>query len=451
MEETLIKDGYLVSEHGVRQGDLLISGETISACGAGLTASKQARRIDARGMLVFPGLVDSHVHFFAPCGGGYTADDFVSGSLCAVSGGVTTIVDYAFPREGRTLPEALELRKKEAAGYSHADFTFHAEVMGWSAYTLEDLYELRARGINSLKMYTTYGKDRLFYDEAEVLMANAKKAGLVVTVHAEDDEICQRAKDRLEERGQTGCCRHAESRPAEAESTAVRRLLQAAKKTGARVHIAHVSAGSTLREIDRARQDGVLVTCETCPHYLLLTDDRYALSDGAAYIMIPPLRTEADNAALWSGVKTGLIDSIVTDHCAFPKARKLSARSCFEVPPGIPGTETLFSLIYTEGKKRGLRPEHIVRLLSAGPARLFGIYPQKGCLQPGSDADVLMVDPLWKGNIRGDLLHSKSGYTVYENWPIEGRIAAVLRRGEVLLENGRMKTHPPGGRFVPAP
>lgn len=446
---TRIINGQLVTENGVTRQDLAVRDGKICAIGAALPAIEGETCIDAAGKLIFPGMIDSHVHYYAPCGDGYTVDDFRSGTTGAVCGGVTTIVDYAFPRPGMDLRQSLEARKREAQGYSFCDYTFHSEIMGEYGFSPEALVAVREAGILSLKGYTTYGADQLTYPQFEELMRQIKPLGLRLTVHAEDDAVCQREKERCIVTGQCDCSCHAKSRPGAAEVTAVEKLLALAEKTGAGLHIVHVSTGEAAARIAAAKKCGVDVTCETCPHYLLLTEACYRRPDGAAYIMTPPLRTARDNEQLWQRVCDGTINSIVSDHCAFPLQEKLAAKSCFAALPGIPGTETIFPLLYTEGRRRGLTVQDIVRLFSAEPARLFGLYPRKGCLAVGSDADLFMLDPEARGTLTWKDLHSRSGYTVYEGWETEGRIELVMRRGKIIMRHGRMQETSPGGVFLP--
>lgn len=446
---TRIVNGLVVAEDGVSQQDIVIRNGKILTAGAERPPAEEENRMDAAGKLIFPGMIDSHVHYYAPCGTGYTVDDFRSGTAGAVCGGVTTIVDYAFPRPGMNLRQSLEARKREAQGYSFCDYSFHSEIMGDRDFTPEELASVRKAGIPSLKVYTTYGTDQLTYDRIETLMRQAKPLGLRITVHAEDDEICRQERERCIVTGQCDCCCHAKSRPAAAEIAAVERLLALAERTGASLHIVHVSTGEAADRIAEAKTRGVDVTCETCPHYLLLTEECYCRPDGAAYIMTPPLRTAQDNERLWERVCDGTINSIVSDHCAFPLEEKLAAKSCFAALPGIPGTETIFPLLYTEGGKRGLKPQDIARLFSAEPARLFGLYPRKGCLTAGSDADLIIVDPAAEATLTGKNLHSRSGYTVYEGWKVHGRIELVMRGGKVIMRQGTMQEETPGGVFLP--
>lgn len=446
---TRITNGLVVTESGVARQDIVIEDGRICAMGAELPAAAGETCIDAGDKLVFPGMIDSHVHYYAPCGDGYTVDDFYSGTTGAIFGGVTTIVDYAFPRPGMDLRQSLEKRKSEAAGFSFCDYTFHSEIMGEYGFTPESLRAVRESGILSLKAYTTYGADQLTYEQLEALMRQAKPLGLRLTVHAEDDEICRREKERCIVTGRCDCACHAKSRPAAAEVVAVEKLLALAEKTGAALHIVHVSTGAAAERIAAAKRRGVDVTCETCPHYLLLTQACYDRPEAAAYIMTPPLRTAKDNELLWQRVCDGTINSIVSDHCAFPLEQKLAAKSCFAALPGIPGTETIFPLLYTEGEDRGLTHADIARLFSAEPARLFGLYPRKGCLAVGSDADLMIVDPRERHTLTGQSLHSRSGYTVYEGWPVRGRIELVMRRGRVIMRRGEMQEEAPGGEFIP--
>lgn len=448
MEKLLVKNGTVVTAQAARPADVMICGETIKEMASGLTADEGTTVIDCTGMYVFPGMIDSHVHFYAPAGEGYTADDFTSGSLCALHGGMTTIVDYSFPRSGMDLRGALRTRMKEAAGYSCVDYSFHVEMMGWYPYDPAELILLHGQGVNSLKLYTTYGSDQMTLDQIGTLMKYAAKAGLRVTIHAEDDKICMREKAALIQRGQTGFCYHAKSRPPEAEARAIRDLMVLAEETGAQTHIVHVSTAEGIRAIAQAKSRGVMVTCETCPHYLLLQDDCYCGERGAEFIMTPPLRSKEDSEALWEHLLNGTIDSIVSDHCAFTRKEKGAAQTCFATPPGIPGTETIFPLIYTYGRRRGLELTKMAALMSGRPAELFGLYPQKGSIAPGCDADLVVVNPGYRGRLSAAQLHSRAGYSPYEGTEVACAIEHVIRRGKIMIQDKKDINIAKDGKFI---
>lgn len=445
----LIKNGMVFTESKRSNLDVLIENDTIKKIDENIPEEADCKVIDAKGKFVFPGMIDSHVHYYMETANGRTCDDYITGSKAAVFGGVTTVVDYASPKSEMDFKESIEYRKSEAKGNSYVDYSFHAEILGFKGWDKELLKQVKEEGLNSLKVYTTYGDSQLNYEQLEALMADAKELGLVVTVHAEDNDICVNLAKEFKVTGKTDCNFHGKSRPKEAEIIAIEKCIESAKKTGARLHIVHVSTKEGAELIAKAKEEGVAITCETCPHYLMLTEEKYEGEDGAAYIMTPPLRTKEDNIVLWENLLSGKINSVVSDHCSFDIDDKLNTKSCFSALPGIPGTETIFPVLFTEIEKRGGKYEDIVRIFSEEPAKLFGLYPKKGCIKEGSDADIIIVDPTKEGTITNENVHTKSRYTTFNGYQKKGEIEVVIRRGEVLIEKGSLIADAPKGEFVP--
>lgn len=448
--DMLVQHGSVMLEDGLRQVDLRIRDGVFREIGEHLEPRDGETVIDARERCVLPGLIDAHVHYKMCLGNVCTADNFETGSRAAACGGVTTVVDYADHLPGRTLRESLQYRRAEARGASFVDHTFHAEVGPDSHCTGRDLAELREEGVNSLKVYTIYDCG-LSYEEIERVVALAEPLDMVVTVHAEDPAIVADAIAGLQSRGQTSPAFHATSRPSEAEIVAVEKLARIAGRYRTPVHIVHVSTAGAADIIADARSRGVPLTGETCPHYLLLDDTAYQRDDAQLFIMQPPLRPPGESAKLWEHLARGTFSLLTTDHCAYCENQKFSAGTFWETNGGIPGTETLFPLLHTEGVVRGrIGLESLVEMLSRNPARLFGLYPRKGVIRVGSDADLVLLDPSREAVLTRDRLHSAASYSPFEGWKLQGVPVMTILRGMVLYEDGRFRAGDPAGAFVPA-
>ncbi|MEA4883058.1 MAG: dihydropyrimidinase [Clostridia bacterium] len=409
--------------------------------------------VDASGMLVLPGIIDPHVHFGLRSRGSITADDFSSGTEAAAAGGVTTVIDYADHAAGKRLRDCAMARLDEAAALASVDFSVHQNVVRLEPDTLEQLCELSGLGIASVKVFTTYKDAGYMLDGKSLagILAASRESGILVTVHAESDPVIEDAGRGLIAQGDTSVHAHARSRPAEAEAAAIGAVIEAAASVAGRVYFVHVSTGVGIQRIIAARERGLEVHAETCPHYLLLDESAYGREDAALYIMSPPLRRGQDRAMLWEAMRAGRIDTISTDHCAFTPGQKALGTSCFDTLPGIPGVQTLLPLIYTYGVRAGrLNITDMVRMMCENPARLFGLWGRKGSISPGFDADFVILDPSGGSTLSGDELISKSGYTPYEGIEVSGEIRQVYLRGEIVFERGRFCGRSGGGRYVPA-
>ncbi len=444
--DVLIKDGAIAQV-------LPASGGDGAPARAGVHLARAKREVDARGMLVMPGVIDPHVHFGLRSRGTVTADDFVSGTRCAAAGGVTTVIDYADHVPKMTLLQCAEARLSEIRPLAAVDYSVHQNCIRIDADIGDQLAELRRGGIASAKVFTTY-KDAGYMLEGgdlQALLREAKCHGVLVTVHAEDDALIEQARSRLEAFGRVSPTYHGESRPAEAEERAVGQVIAAAKAADAPVYIVHVSTGGAVRAIAEARREGQEVLAETCPHYLLLDEGRYAGADARLFIMSPPLRTKADQDALWAGAAGGDIDTFSTDHCAFTPDQKALGRFCFDTLPGIPGVQTLLPLIYTYAVATGtITVGQMVKMMCDNPARLFGMSHRKGRIAPGLDADIVILDTTAQHTLNGSELLSEAGYTPYEGMKAACRVREVFLRGNLVAAHGRFCGADGAGEFVRA-
>jgi dihydropyrimidinase len=444
----LIRGGRVVTAGGERVADLLVEGEKIVEVGAGIRGDGTV--LDATGLLVLPGIVDPHTHLLLDTGTARTADDFSSGSAAAAAGGVTTYLDFAPQLRTQTFTTALEARRQLIDGRSYVDYGLHLNIthlpQGWE----HDLDELVHAGVTSAKIYTTY-RDTIFYADDWTwyrLMQRSGPAGLLVQVHAENDSIVEGMARQLIDDGKRSLRYHGSARPGVAEAEAVARGLLFSRVTGSPVYFVHLSTPLAVDLVSEARQRGVPAIAETCPHYLVLDDSRYRQPDAARYVMTPPLRDASSQAQLWQRLQRGDVQSIGSDHCGFSLAGREGVDDFTRVSPGIPGVETSLLLLYSFGvqTKRLALPD-VVRLLSTNPARIFGLWPRKGDLAPGSDADIALFDPRPQRVLSTAELHSRAGFSPYEGLRVTGRVKTTIVRGKVVYRDGEVVGKPGFGRF----
>src|SRR5207249_7828429 len=379
----LIRGGRVVTARGEEDADVLVRNGTIVDVRAGLPAEDPV--IDAKGLLVLPGVVDPHTHLLLDTGTARTADDFTSGSASAAAGGVTTYLDFAPQLPGQTFPEALQARRALVDGRSHVDYGIHLNIThlpdGWE----DDLDELVDAGVSSAKIYTTY-RNTIFYADDWTwyqLMQRSGRAGLLVQVHAENDAIVEGRARQLLAAGSRSLAFHAQSRPAVAEAEAVSRGLLFSRATGSPVYFVHLSTPLAVDLISEARRGGVQAIAETCPHYLVLDDSRYAQPDAARYVMTPPLRNLESQVQLWDRLSRGAIQSIGSDHCGFSLSQRAGIDDFREISPGIPGVETSLLLMHSFGVvPQRISRSDLVRLLCTNPARSSDCGPKKVTSRP---------------------------------------------------------------------
>lgn len=450
----LIKNGTLVTEQEEFAADILIQDGVIREIGNNIEC-QDAEMIDAAGMYVLPGAVDIHTHMDLDVGIARTIDDFYTGTIAAACGGTTTIVDHmAFGPKDCSLWHMVNEYHKLADGNAVVDYGFHGVFQHVNPEVLREMGDIaREEGITSFKVYMTYGYKIEDADMMQIL-EQAKKDGILITVHCENDGMVNHFREKFVREGKTTTKYQPLSRPAESEAEAVNRMLYLAKAAGeAPLYIVHLSTEAGLREIEHARANGQKhVGVETCPQYLLLEDSRYEnQTDGLKAMIAPPLRKPADNEALWEALKAGEIDAVATDHCTFTfqKQKQQGASDFTKCPSGAPGVEERLVLMYSEGVKKGrITMPQLVRNLCTNPARVSGLYPQKGVLQAGADADIVLLDPKKEWVLTTELMHGASDYTCYEGMEICGAVDTVLSRGKVIAKNGEFLGKKGDGKYL---
>ncbi|HQE91444.1 MAG TPA: dihydropyrimidinase [Anaerolineae bacterium] len=437
LKSILIRGGTVVTPETMMDADLLIRGEQIQAIGHDLPVPRGAEVVEARDLLVLPGIIDAHAHIQLDTGIYASPGNWQTESCAAAFGGVTTVVDFATQFPGQSFAEALDARLAEAAP-ACIDYAFHIMVTDVPPGHEDVLGDLVDLGIQSLKLYTTY-RPNYYMDDAAILrlLEAAGRYGLTTLVHCENDALVTAQTQALIEAGDTGWRYHGASRPALAEQEAAARVLLLAEAARAPVVIVHNSTAKTTALVAEARARGQIAFCETCPQYLVLDNTLYAGGEPWRYILQPPLRDPQEREKLWPWVAGGEIDMIVTDHCDYTQTQKSAVDDFTQTPGGLPGLETLLPLMATYGVSDGyIAWTDIARLLAAGPAQVYNLWPRKGALLPGSDADVVLYDPTPTDAFTVERLHSAAGYTPYEGMRVQGRVISTLRRGTFLVRDG---------------
>ncbi|MBS5065557.1 MAG: dihydropyrimidinase [Hungatella hathewayi] len=440
----LLKGGNVVSGEGWAQEDVLIEDGIIKRVGADLTCEMKNvdAVVDVSGKWLFPGFIDVHTHFDLAVAGTVTADNFETGTKAAISGGTTTILDFCTQYKGESLQTALDNWHKKADGVSSCDYGFHLAISDWNDDICEELAKVVTEGVSSFKLYMTYD-DMILDDEAiyEVL-ARLKELGGIAGVHCENSGIIKAMVKEAKAAGHMDTSAHSATRPAVVEAEAISRLLKIAAIVDTPVIIVHLSSGAGYQEVKYARERGQEVYLETCPQYLLLDESKYRLPDfeGGRYIIAPPLRRVEDQTRLWNALRKDHIHTISTDHCSFTLAQKEMGKEDFtKIPGGMAGVETRPVLIYTYGVLTGkLTIEQMCRLLSENPAKLYGMYPQKGCIAPGSDADIVVWEPDEAWTLTKDNQVANVDYQAYEGFEVKGKAEKVYLHGELVVEDGRV-------------
>jgi len=445
--DLVIRGGRVVSEGGVLEADIAITGGTIAAVASPALAIAAREVVDVAGAYVLPGAIDTHVHFnvFNPM-----VDDFESTSVAAAYGGVTTMMPFIGGREGMSVVEGLEHFAAEGERHSVVDFAMHCRLRPESAL-IEQIPDAIAYGVPSIKMFQAYKKRGMLFTDDQLLRGMELTAahGGIVLVHAENGQVIDYLEDKLAREGKTGPEFYLASRPHFTEAEAVSRAIELAGFAHCPLYVVHLSTADGLEHIRRARGRGHAVYAETCPQYLLLTDVEMARQKGLAKIA-PPLRWDRDREALWAGLAQGVVQTLGSDHAPFLVADKLvGERDIFQAGFGMPGVETMMPLVLGESLRAGrLTLPQLAAAASENAAKLFGLYPQKGAIRTGADADLLVVDPDSEWTISARDLHSHAGYTCFEGWRVKGRITMSFLRGRPLLRDGRLCQSPGYGRFL---
>jgi dihydropyrimidinase len=450
--DLIVKNGTVVTAADVYRADVGVADGRVVAIGESLAPTDRTRVIDAADRYVLPGGVDTHTHLDMPFGGTVTADDWASGTVAAACGGTTSIVDFCIPAKGQSLADALAVWHAKAAGKAAIDYGFHSVVVEMPDAIYEELPSLPGHGVTSFKLFMAY-KGALMSDDWTLVRAlkQAKAAGALVMVHAENGDAVYLLQGELVAAGQTAPKYHATSRPPRVEAEATARAIALAETIGAPLYVVHVSCGEALEEIERARARGVRVLAETCTQYLYFSEpdlDRPNF-EGAKWVFTPPLRPAHNRELLWRALANGVLQAVTSDQCSFNfKGQKELGRDDFtKIPNGGPGIEERLTMVYQGVNERKITLNRFVELVATGPARIFGLYPRKGTIAVGSDADLVVWNPDAEATIRNEALHHRVDYTLYEGMKVRGRPETVTSRGEVIVEAGRFVGAAGRGRF----
>jgi len=449
----LIKNGTIVTATDQYKGDVFVDGEKISAIGTSLTMAAD-KTIDASGKYLFPGGIDVHTHMDMPFGGTTSADDFETGTIAAAHGGTTTIVDFAIQYRGQTLHHAWETWAKKAEGKAAIDYGFHMIITELTDQVEQEMDALVNGGVSSFKLFMAY-PGVFMLDDASIFKALLRtgKNGGTICMHAENGGVIDVLVKKALAEGKTAPKYHALTRPARAEAEATHRAIALAEIAGVPIYIVHLSAAEALEMVTEARDRGLPAYAETCPQYLFLSYDNYEEPgfDGAKYVMSPPLRAKETQDRLWRGLAFNDLQAISTDHCPFcMKEQKVLGTGDFsKIPNGAPGVETRMSLVYDGGVRTGkISLNRFVELTSTSPARIFGLFPRKGTIAPGSDADIVVFDPNRKLTLGAKTLHMRVDYNPYEGREVTGVTDTVLSRGKLVIEGGTFVGRAGAGSFL---
>ncbi len=447
----LIRNGKIVSSEKIFYGDILVSDGKIVKIANNIAIPDNCEFIDADGQYIFPGGIDPHVHMHLPTFAGYSSDDFYTGSKAALYGGTTTLIDFVTPRKRQSLPEALAERKKEAENCL-TDYTFHVSPISWHKGLKNEIKECVNQGVTSFKVYTAYKKSIGLEDtELFKVMQDIAEIGALLTVHAELGDDIEDLRNRFFEEGKISPKYHALSRPPETEYKAVKKIIEFAEKTNCKVYFVHISTGKSAEIIQNAQKKDLQIFAETCPQYLMLNEEKLIgkFFDTAKFVFSPPPRKEQDNEKLWNALSDNVILTVGTDHCPFTFEQKLLGKNDFrKIPNGAGGVEHRMSLLYTYGVfKNKISLNNFVKITSTNAAKIFGLYPQKGEIAVGSDADLI----IW--NEKNDVISAKTNHqncdlNIYEGIKISGKPEIVIKAGKIVLSENKLSQKMSSGRYL---
>jgi dihydropyrimidinase len=449
----LIQNGEVVTAEARFQADIYVENETITAIGNQLPAPAGTEVVDATGKLVFPGFIDPHVHIYLPFMATFAKDTHATASVAALIGGTTTFLEMCCPSRNEDALEGYELWKQKAAGNSACDYAFHMAVTRFDEKTAAQLRQIVADGTASFKIFLSY-KNFFGVNDEEMFqtLQLAAELGVITTAHCENAELVSQLQQQLLAAGKTGPEWHEPSRPELVEAEGTSRFATFLEQTGATGYVVHLSCAPALRAAVEARLRGVRLSVESVvPHFFLdKTCAERAGVEGMKHVMSPPLRDKRNLPVLWNALQSGLIDTVGTDHCPFDTSQKLLGEGNFtQIPNGIPGLEERVNLMYTYGVRRGgLDLHRFVDALSTRAAKLFGLFPRKGTIAVGSDADLVIYDPHYRGRLSAATQHTNSDYNGFEGFAIEGRPAVVTVRGKVQVRDGVFVGEPNRGQLL---
>jgi len=451
--KTLIRNGQIVTAVDNYSADVFVLDGRVEAIAreSGIEAD---RVIDATGKLVIPGGIDPHTHMELPFGGTYSSDDFRTGTIAAAHGGTTTIIDFAVQQHGESLIQAVDNWHKKAEGKTAIDYGFHLIATDLPDERLPEMKRLISEGIPSFKLFMAY-PGVFLVDDATIFraMRTAGNAGGLICMHAENGVVINEIIKYALAEGKTAPKYHAQTRPAKAEAEGVHRAIAIAEMAESPVYIVHLSCEDALDEVTAARDHGLPAYAETCPQYLFLDSSLYDQEgfEGAKYVMTPPLRDAANQAKLWRGLAGNDLQVISTDHCpfCFKEQKELGRGDFTKIPNGGPGVEHRMSLIFNGGVVQGrIGLNRFVELTSTAAAKIFGLFPRKGTIAVGSDADIVIFDPDKETTISASTHHMNVDYSAYEGFKVRGVVETVLSRGKIVIEGGKYLGSPGDGQFL---
>ncbi len=452
--DTVIKNGTIVTATDTYASDLGISDGRISAIGQGLPVENAGKVIDAAERQVMPGGIDVHTHLDMPFGGTTSSDDFQTGTIAAAFGGTTTLIDFAIQYKGQTLRQAFDGWMAKAEGKAATDYAFHCIITDLGDAQLEEMGQLVREGVSSFKLFMAY-PGVFMLDDATIFraMSQAAKYGGLICMHAENGGVIDVIVRRALAEGKRAPKYHALTRPTTAEAEATSRAIALAEMAGAPVYIVHLSCNEALEKVREARDRGLPAYAETCPQYLFLSIENFDVPgfEGAKYVFTPPLREKWHQEKLWQGLAKDTLQVVSTDHCPFcyKEQKELGKDDFTKIPNGGPGIEHRMSLVYSGGVHgKRFSANRFVQLVSTAPAKLFGLYPRKGTIAVGSDADLVLFDPNEEQVISAKTHHMRVDYSMFEGIRIKGVAKTVLSRGRVVIEGGKFVGRPGAGEFV---
>jgi dihydropyrimidinase len=447
----LIQGGRVVSPGVDGVCDVLVEGEQVSAIAKKIeTADHQV--IDASGKLVFPGGIDPHVHLDMPFMGTFSADDYTSGTRAALYGGTTSVIDFILQTQGKSLYDALREWQKKSEGKALGDYSYHMAITDFNSDAQKELPKLiHEEGICSFKTFMAY-KGALMVDDRQLsaIMRSAREHGGMVTVHATNGDLIDGLIDKHRSEGKLSPWYHYASQPEVSESEASNRFCELSEYSDVQGYIVHMTCEGAVEAIRATASRGFRVLGETCIQYLLLDADLYHQDDGAKWVMSPPLRQKKDQEHLWAALRQGTIQVVATDHCPFTWEQKLMGKDDFsKIPNGHPAIEHRVELLYSEGVRKGkISMQKFVELISTNAAKIFGMFPKKGSIHPGADADIVIFDPEKEHVISSNSHHMATDYSSYEGWKVQGKVEKVLMRGTLAIDGQDCLIEPGYGQFL---
>lgn len=447
----LIKNGRIITADADYIADIFIEGETISTIGKNLTVNADTV-IDARGKMVMPGGIDPHVHLDMPFMGTFSSDSYETGTRAALYGGTTMVIDFILQTQGKSLQNALNDWKSRSDNNCVGDYSFHMAVTDFNGETKKEIQHfIENEGITSFKTFMAY-KGALMIDDRQMigLMEEVKKNGGLINVHATNGDMIDYLVQKHRNEGKLSPLYHYLSQPEVTEAEAAERFVDMANYTGCPGYIVHLTCEGALNAVRNAARRNQNIFVETCIQYLIIDASLYEQEDGAKWVMSPPLREKKDQATLWAGINQGMVQVVATDHCPFMWEQKLMGKDDFsKIPNGHPAIENRMELLFSEGVSKGkITLNKFVEVASTNAAKIFGMFPRKGTIAVGSDADIVIIDPNEKHTISAKTHHMNVDYSGYEGWELTGKVKTVLLRGEVAIDNNECKVKKGYGKFI---